>query len=128
MLESGVDGEGSMILQYDEMDAVIMYSKITNSYVPSEIQGEHGSILIDKIHTPEKVEIKYKDGSIEDISQVQESNSMYYEVKEFITLINNKQYESSINSYENSLITATILEQARHEMGIVYPADTTKNS
>jgi predicted dehydrogenase len=128
MLESGVDGEGSMILQYDEMDAVIMYSKITNSYVPSEIQGENGSILIDKIHTPEKVEIKYKDGSIEDISQVQESNSMYYEVKEFITLINNKQYESSINSYENSLITATILEQARHEMGIVYPADTTKNS
>jgi predicted dehydrogenase len=128
MLESGVDGEGSMILQYDEMDAVIMYSKITNSYVPSEIQGEHGSIVIDKIHTPEKVEIKYKDGSIEDISQMQESNSMYYEAKEFITLINNKQYESAINSYENSLITATILEQARHEMGIVYPADTTKNS
>ena len=30
MLESGVDGEGSILLTYDEMDAVIMYSKISN--------------------------------------------------------------------------------------------------
>ncbi|WP_332693984.1 Gfo/Idh/MocA family protein [Halalkalibacter lacteus] len=127
-LDSGVDGEGSMILQYEEMDAVIMYSKITNSYVPSEIQGENGSILIDKIHSPEKVEIRYKDGSVEDISQSQESNSMYYEVKEFITLLTNNQFESSINSYERSLITANILEEARKEMGIVYPADAGKNS
>ncbi|GAE25752.1 possible oxidoreductase [Halalkalibacter wakoensis JCM 9140] len=123
MLNSGVDGQGSLLLEYDEMDAVITYSKITNSYVPSEIQGENGSIFIDKIHTPEKVEIRYRDGSIEDITVKQDQPSMYYEAKEFIDLLMTSQYESSLNSYSNSFITATIMEKARKEMGIRYPAD-----
>lgn len=53
-LETGVDGEGSVILDYGEMDAVVQYSKISNSYIPAEIQGEEGSIIIDAIHTPQK--------------------------------------------------------------------------
>jgi scyllo-inositol 2-dehydrogenase (NADP+) len=36
MLDSGVDGEGSILLKYE--DAIIMYSKIPNSYLPSEIR------------------------------------------------------------------------------------------
>jgi predicted dehydrogenase len=123
MLESGVDGEGSLLLQYEEMDAVIMYSKITNSYVPSEIQGENGSIVIDHMNPMTKIKIYYRDGSIEDISSPQVENSMYYEVEEFINLINNNQLESTINSYHNSFITAEILEEARKQMKIIYPAD-----
>lgn len=123
MLESGVDGEGSILLTYDEMDAVIMYSKITNSYVPSEIQGENGSIIIDKIHTPESVKIHYKDGTIEDLTQPQEAESMYYEAKEFIELVTQSRHQSEINSHQNSLITATVIEAARKQIGLVYPAD-----
>ncbi|MBO9131452.1 Gfo/Idh/MocA family oxidoreductase [Bacillus sp. 165] len=126
MLESGVDGQGSIQLQYEEMDASIMYSKITDSYVPCEIQGENGSIIIDKIHTPERVEIRYRDGSVEDISQPQESNTMYYEAKEFVELIKNGKVESAINSYNYSLITAKIMEEARKQIGVVYPADQQK--
>lgn len=123
MLESGVDGEGSILLTYDDMDAVIMYSKITNSYVPSEIQGENGSIIIDKIHTPESVKIQYKDGTIEDITREQESESMYYEAKEFISLVSQNKQQSELNSHQNSIMTATILEKARKQIGLVYPAD-----
>lgn len=123
MLESGVDGEGSVLLQYEEMDAVVLHSKINNSYLPSEIQGEEGSILIDKISTPEKVEIKYKDGSVEDISQPQEQPHMYYEVEEFINLINNGETESKVNSFQNSSVTAEIIEMARKQLGISFPAD-----
>lgn len=39
MLSSGVDGEGSMVMRYADMDAVVMHSKITDSYLPAEIQG-----------------------------------------------------------------------------------------
>src|SRR5690606_34444908 len=46
MLESGVDGEGTVLMKYDQLEAVAMYSKITNSMLPSEIQGENGSIII----------------------------------------------------------------------------------
>ncbi|WP_078408989.1 Gfo/Idh/MocA family protein [Priestia abyssalis] len=123
LLDSGADGEGSILFQYEEQDAVVMYSKITNSYLPAEIQGENGSIIIDKIHTPEKVEIRYNDGRVEDITEPQASNAMYYETKEFIELIQNGNFESSINSYANSLITAELMDEARKQIGLVFQAD-----
>ncbi|MGM0882202.1 MAG: Gfo/Idh/MocA family protein [Bacillota bacterium] len=124
MLESGVDGEGSIVLQYANMDAVIMYSKITHSFLPSEIQGENGSIVIDKINDSGKVEIQYRNGTVEDISQPTGSNSMYYEAKEFIELIQAGRTESAVNSFENSLTTMEIMDEARKQIGLVYPADT----
>jgi scyllo-inositol 2-dehydrogenase (NADP+) len=122
-LDSGVDGEGSIIFDYGDMDAVVMYSKITNSYLPSEIQGEEGSILIDAIHTPTKVEIRYRDGRTEDITVPQEQPPMYYEAKEFIELIKSGKRESSINSHDHSLTTIELIEQARKQTGIIFPAD-----
>lgn len=123
MLESGVDGEGSILAHYEDLEGTVIYSKITNSYIPSEIQGEDGSILIDKISSPEKVEIHYRDGRVEDISQPLEHDSMYYEAKEFIELLKSETYESSINSYENSLAVMEVLDEARKQMGLVFPAD-----
>ncbi|QPC46109.1 Gfo/Idh/MocA family protein [Mangrovibacillus cuniculi] len=121
LLDSGVDGKGSMILQYDEMDAVLMYSKITNSYVPSEIQGENGSILIDKISTPENVMIQYKDGTKEDITVSQSDKNMVYEVEKFITFIQESMPPTEY--YEYSLSTIKVLDKARNLVGLRYPAD-----
>lgn len=123
MLESGVDGGGSLLLQFAEMEAVIMHSKIINSYVPSEIQGEHGSMIIDNISVPEHVEIRYKDGTVEQISQPENRPSMYYEIKEFIDLVQTEQMESAMNSHNHSKITASIIEKARKQIGLAYPAD-----
>jgi len=119
ILESGVDGEGSIVLSYPEMEAVVMFSKITDSSMPSEIQGEDGTILIDKINPIEKVEIHYRKGVVEDVS-LQQKHSMYYEVEEFINLIQAGKYESTINSYANSIATAEIIEEARKQMGVVF--------
>jgi predicted dehydrogenase len=123
MLDSGVDGEGNVLLKYDDKDAVVMYSKITNSYLPSEIQGEKGSMIIDKIHTPEKVEIHYNNGTVEPLTVDQSHPAMYYEVKEFIELINQGKTESTTNSYDNSYITMKVLDKVRDEIGLVYPND-----
>ncbi|ESU31162.1 hypothetical protein G3A_18160 [Bacillus sp. 17376] len=123
VLESGVDGEGSLILKYDEMDAVIMFSKITDSILPSEIHGEDGNIWIDKISTPEKVEIIYRNGKTEDISKEQLTDNMFYEAEEFITLIQQGKQESVNNSLENSRMTMSILDEARKQMGVRFPSD-----
>jgi scyllo-inositol 2-dehydrogenase (NADP+) len=122
MLESGVDGEGSILLGYEDKEAVIMFSKITDSHLPSEIQGENGSILIDKIGSPMDVKIHYRDGSIEDLSQSQ-SHTMMYEAKEFIELIQAGKDQSSINSHENSLRSIEVMDEARKQIGVVFPAD-----
>ena len=123
MLESGVDGEGSILFGYDNMEGAVMFSKITNSYIPSEIQGEKGSIIIDKISSPSNVKIHYLDGTIEDISVAQEENTMYYEAKEFINLIKSNKLQSDINTHQNSLITMKLMDEARKQIGLEYPAD-----
>ncbi len=123
MLESGVDGEGTVIFSYPEMEGVVSFSKIFNSFIPSEIQGEKGTIVIDKISTPSKVEIHYNDGTVEDISRPQVENTMYYEAKEFIELIKENKTESQINTYANSLTTSKLMERARKQIGLVFPAD-----
>lgn len=123
LLPSGVDGEGSILLKYDTMDGVIMHSKITNSMIGSEIQGENGSILIDKISCPEKVKILYKSGEIEDISVPQLKENMYYETYEFIELIKANKLESNINSHKLSSNVMEIMDSVRKEIGLQYPAD-----
>lgn len=122
-LASGVDGEGSLIASYDDMEGVIIHSKIANSYIPSEIQGENGSIIIDKINNTEKVEIIYRNGEKEDLSVPQLKETMYYEAKEFIELIQNNKTESKVNSFNQSLTVLEIIETARKQTGIVFPAD-----
>lgn len=122
-LSSGVDGEGTVILSYDGFEAVLMHSKISNSFAPAEIQGEDGTIVLDSIHGPERAEIRYRDGRTEDISVPDLKPSMYYETDEFINLLRNGQRESSENTFERSFITASIMEEARKQIGIVFPAD-----
>lgn len=102
LLSTGAEGQGSMILNYNGCEAIVMYSKISDSYQPSEIQGEDGVIEIDKISDPKKVMIKYRDGRTEDISVDHEFDTMYYETAEFIQCVQNKQLESAINTHEIS--------------------------
>ncbi|SEB97617.1 Gfo/Idh/MocA family oxidoreductase [Paenibacillus sp. GP183] len=123
LLSSGVDGEGSMVMSYKDMDAVIQHSKISNSYLPAEIQGENGTIVIDKINQPGSVRIHYKDGSVEDITVPQVKPSMHYEVKEFIELMKSGRVESTVNSHANSLAAMEVIDETRRQIGLVFAAD-----
>lgn len=118
ILASGVDGQGHMLLDYEEVKASVMFSCITNSYLPTEIIGEKGTIVVHHISSPKKAEIHYPDGTIEDISRQQEYDPMYYEIAEFIQLIQTNKQHSSVNTWENSIITMEILDQARKQIGV----------
>lgn len=123
MLSSGIDGCGSITLHYKDMEAIISHSKIANSLIPSEIQGENGNILIDKISTPENVKIVYRDGSTEDISRPQIPDLMFYEAREFIQLIKTGQLQSSINTFTLNRQVMRVMDEARKQIGLVFPAD-----
>ena len=123
MLESGVDGEGSILLKYDDMDAVIMHSKITNSFLPSEIQGEDGNIIIDKVPLFKKVRIEYRNGDVEDLTRSHLEHDMCYEIEEFINLIKNNKLESSTNTYKLALDVMEVMDEARKQVGLLFPAD-----
>ena len=124
MLDSGVDGLGTMAIKYPELTADLMFSKITNSHVPSEVQGENGTIVIDKISDMQGLTRIDKDGTITNISVEQKQETMFYEIDHFVELIKAGQLESPINSFENSLTTIKVLDQARKSVGLVFPADS----
>lgn len=125
LLESGVDSHGSATLTYEGKDAVVSYSKVSQSSIPWEIQGENGTMLITKTSSPEQVEIQYTDGTIENLTVEMPYPSMYYEAKEFVDLVLRGQLESNVNSYHNSITTMKVADEIRKQIGLVFPNDLT---
>lgn len=132
VLSSGADGQGAVNFLYDGMNATVLYSKIANSSLPTEIQGEDGNITLDRINIIGDVKFqprlapasgKGPVAELEDISLRTDRDEYYYEVAEFINLVLSGKRESAINSHENSLITIEIIDEVRRQLGIVYPAD-----
>ncbi len=123
LLSTGVDGYGSLILQYGEMDAVIMHSKNSDSWLPAEIQGEKATLRLNRINLPECVEILYRDGRVESIPVSRPEPFMTYEIHEFVRLLQNGEKESRINSLSASLETLRVMDEARRQTGVTYPAD-----
>ncbi|WP_085535647.1 Gfo/Idh/MocA family protein [Massilibacteroides vaginae] len=132
VLSSGVDGQGAVNLLYDGMNATILYSKIANSSLPTEIQGEDGNITLDRINLIGSVTYSPRHQAAsgkalpavpEDISSPADKDEYYYEVAEFIDLIQTGKKVSEINSLENSLLTIEVIDEVRRQLGVVYPAD-----
>ena len=132
VLSSGVDGQGAVNMQYDGFNATVLYSKIANSQLPAEIEGEDGNILIDRIQTP--VDVRFyprqapasgheKRTEGESLTSPDSHNEYYYEVKEFIDLIEEGRCESSINSHDYSVATMEVIDEVRRQLGVRYPAD-----
>lgn len=135
VLSTGTDGQGAVNFEYEGMNATVLYSKIANSSLPTEIEGEDGNFMLDKINQINRVTWQARPVAssgkgpltpVEDISAVTDKDEYYYEVAEFINLVQAGKLESEVNSHENSLITIEIIDEVRRQLGIVYPADQKK--
>lgn len=132
VLSSGVDGQGAVNFTYEGMNATVLYSKIADSSLPTEIQGEDGNILLDRVniisnvsYTPRLAPAAGKGPKPvpQDISAPTDKDEYYYEVAEFINLIQTGKRESAVNTHRNTLITLEIIDEVRRRLGVVYPAD-----
>jgi predicted dehydrogenase len=124
MLPSGVDGCGAVSFSYGDLVASTLYSKISDLLLPFEIEGEEGSIRGDAIHTITRVEYRPRGGEWQDISVKKHSGDDYsYEIVHFIDMVQSGERESPINSLNNSLITMELMDEARAQGGVNYPAD-----
>lgn len=124
-LPSGVDGQGAAIFGYGDMDAEVIYSKIADSRLPSEIQGEDGTILIDNIHTMKSIRfIPRATGTPQDWTDSRYLDEYYYEAAEFIDMVLGGHIESPVNTHACSLATIEIIDEIRRLTGITFPADT----
>lgn len=124
ILPDSIDGEGTIIAKYDDMLAEVIYSKISDSHIPSQIQGEKGTIIIKEIPSPRQVEIIYRDGRIEKPAIRDIENNMGYEAVEWAKMIQNKDYTDKYTKY--SLMSLKVMDVARKQQGIIFPADHKK--
>lgn len=132
VLSTGTDGQGAVNFEYEGMNATVLYSKIANSFLPTEIEGEDGNFMLDKINQINRVTWQARPVAssgkgpltpVEDISAVTDKDEYYYEVAEFINLVQAGKLESEVNSHENSLITIEIIDEVRRQLGVSFLAD-----
>lgn len=133
LLGTGVDGQGTANFRYDGMEATVLYSKIADSSLPTEIQGEEGNIAIDRINLMTKAELRPRKAKTsasnlyvsqpEDIGIPADKNEYYYEMAEFIDTVLAGRRESATNSHRNSITVLEITDEIRRQSGVVFPAD-----
>jgi predicted dehydrogenase len=119
MLETGADAAGTIICEYEDFLATLIYSKIS-SYEGNQIQGEDATMLIDKISDIGKVTIKYRDGREEEIV-IDKQVTMYYEVQKFVDAINDHEQMAGLLDVTKKQMM--FLDEVRGQLGIVFPAD-----
>lgn len=121
LLDSGVDGNGSVILGYDGFDVTILHSKTSDSFLPSEIQGEQACLHVNMISICNDV-IKIERGGLKtDLGVEQQENRMFYEANIFAEQIKTGLVHSQAR--DRSLLVAKVLTEIRSQTGVIFPAD-----
>ena len=118
--EGDTDVHGTAHLEFKDMDAVLTWSKVCDSFQSTEIAGERGNLILDEIHIAHKAEMiphaaptsgqGPKPGRTL-ISEGLTFNEYYYEFKEFADLMEQGQTESACNSLQTSLIVLEIIDR-----------------
>ena len=114
-LPDSIDGQGTMICSYPDMTATLQWSKITQGYLPSDIQGEDGSIIIDRVSKPTELTLILRDGRREEYETLEGKPVMYYELRDFIAQIKGEKMPQ-FNALSEA--EAALMEKARKQMGI----------
>lgn len=117
VLSSGVDSKGQLILEYDNFSVPIFHSKMDDRGCYIRICGDKN------IFVEEFIDMKgfFVDDKYTSVGQ--EYEPMCYELTEFYNLIISNKLESSINSWEKTLLVMKILEDSRKQVNIIYEAD-----
>ncbi len=127
-----IDLQGSVVFEYDGMDAAVIYSKIADSNLRTEISCDGGIVSLDQVHICRGAAMTLRGAPTSgrssgprpiDISVPTDPDEYLCEFREFIDVLESGGKESPVNSLETSLATAEILDEIRRQAGIVFPTD-----
>lgn len=122
LLDSGVDAQGTVVLSYGDFDVTLHHSKVSDSAIPSEIQGEDGALVIEKISECQKLAFVPRGGKAQDLTQPQHINTILYEAETFARLVETQDVDHP--GLAVSRITAKLSSEIRRQTGVIFPADT----
>lgn len=124
ILRSGIDGNGTLILDYGDFICTVACSKISQSFIPCEIHGEAGTIVLDKAAPISKMEfIDHRSKESESFGTVQHENDMVYEIENIVSIIETRNDEQYEKLKHLSQIVLSITETARKQSGILFEVE-----
>ncbi len=124
-VSTGVDGRGTAVLEYPDFNVNLIFGKIAQSYIPSEIYGGHDTIWIDNIGQMDEVRYypDYKTDNYEDLSVDHPENPLVDESIFFEKMITDQDFDTM----QEQLVLAHNVNQVvyalRQDAGIVFAAD-----
>ncbi|MFZ7945835.1 MULTISPECIES: Gfo/Idh/MocA family protein [Bacillaceae] len=124
LLSSGVDGSGTLVLEYEEFVCTILCSKISHSELPCEIHGEAGTfVLEDAAPISEITFIDSHKKERKRLGTAQEEQDMVYECINIAQIIetNDDQEYKQLKGW--SEIVLRITEEARKQNNIVFDVE-----
>jgi predicted dehydrogenase len=86
-IASGVDGAGGVLAAYPGFVADLAYSKITASDRPSQIEGELGTLTIDKIAEPSRVGLRLGAAPRQERVVDKPGGNLSFEIERFVRLV-----------------------------------------
>ena len=116
-LDNGFEGAGSITLDYGDKLCQVIYSKITDSVNPSVIEGECGSITIDKINAPTRITLRLRGGAAVDLPISSLANNLVYEVAAFARMVSEQTSPDGYLSVSKD--TMNLVERAYSQTGAI---------
>ncbi|MDR1930509.1 MAG: Gfo/Idh/MocA family oxidoreductase [Treponema sp.] len=127
--ENGIDTSGVLILKYEDFIAEAAATKDSDSKNFVQIQGEGGYIYSDSTASSLRTGFSVITKKTEEHFNLQETeNVLYYELLDFIEAYTSGNpgvcFDAGLNtSLNDSLSCALLMDRARKDSGVVFPAD-----
>lgn len=149
-----LDGAGSITCTYGNsrdyagLVVELAYSKITDDYLPSQIEGELGTLTIDAISNPTKATLTLRgqvhrgdateahtsSATVEEIPLTSVANNMVYELRDFVAMCHGEHIDtmwgkdmdirSAFMHFDNASLDAlAVTDEVRRQAGIVFTED-----
>lgn len=130
-IPTGVDGLGTIILRYDQFDVTLHTGKIADSFAPSEIYFENGTLILDSVNAISSAEFHDRERNERDVIAINvEENPMIEEARDFAAVINHPTDSVWGTRYEEWIELARnvnkIVANLRKSVGITFDADKQK--
>ncbi|MBX9808273.1 MAG: Gfo/Idh/MocA family oxidoreductase, partial [Flavobacteriaceae bacterium] len=119
--QTGADLQTSMILQYENAQAILHSSFVSSFNIKATINGTKGRINLNTPwHQAQSFTLNI-DNLEEEILLPTKGKGFTYEIEECHQCINENRIESMLWSHQNSLDLIKIVDQVRNQIGLEYP-------
>ncbi len=127
-VRTGVDGIGVIVFRYGGFDVVMQTGKIADSFLPSEIYGSEGTILLASMNDISSIRVfdRATKTTVE-VAKEKESNWMFGEANAFADIMLHKDSPEHLKRYEElegiMRDVHAVMTELRRQADIVFPAD-----